>query len=224
MKGKISEVFDSVQGEGLYLGEKQLFVRFFGCNLWCRFCDTKQDTYMEYEPQELLEELRLYGNGHHSISFTGGEPLLQKNFLKEILKLTRAQGYRHYLETNGTLVAELEDIIDYLDIIAMDLKLPSSTDMVCVWGMHRRFLKVASQKEVFIKSIICESTTESDLKEAIGIIREINNSALFILQPNSHERHNKTLQEKLQRFKDLCFKEKVTACIIEQIHKVIGVK
>jgi organic radical activating enzyme len=224
MKGKISEVFDSVQGEGLYLGEKQLFVRFFGCNLWCRFCDTKQDAYIEYEPQELFEELKLYGNVHHSISFTGGEPLLQKNFLKEVLKLTRKDGYKHYLETNGTLVSELEDIIDYLDIIAMDLKLPSSTDMVCVWGMHRRFLRVASQKEVFLKTIICESTKESDLREATSIIREINNSAVLILQPNSHERNSKALQEKLLLFKDLCRKDRVTACVIEQMHKVIGVR
>ncbi|MBP7836242.1 MAG: 7-carboxy-7-deazaguanine synthase QueE, partial [Candidatus Omnitrophica bacterium] len=60
MKGKIAEVFDSVQGEGLYLGEKQIFVRFYGCNLGCRFCDTKLQSFMEYEPEELFQELKLY--------------------------------------------------------------------------------------------------------------------------------------------------------------------
>jgi len=129
MKAKIAEVFDSVQGEGLYLGERQIFVRFFDCNLNCSFCDTKPDRFTEYEPQELFQEIKLYHQHYHSISFTGGEPLLYKDFLKEILKLTRRHGYKHYLETNGTLAAELEELIDHIDIVAMDLKLPSSTGL-----------------------------------------------------------------------------------------------
>src|SRR3990167_3151859 len=103
MTGKIAEVFDSIQGEGLYLGEKQIFVRFFGCNLSCKFCDTKSDRFTEYEPEELFEEIKLYHNSFHSISFTGGEPLLQNDCLKEVLKLTSGHGYKNYLETNGTL-------------------------------------------------------------------------------------------------------------------------
>jgi organic radical activating enzyme len=103
IKGRISEVFESVQGEGLYFGEKQIFVRFFGCNLSCKFCDTKLNRFLEYEPQELFEELKLYQDVYHSISFTGGEPLLQKDFLKQVLQLTQKEGYKNYLETNGTL-------------------------------------------------------------------------------------------------------------------------
>jgi len=72
MKAKIVEVFESIQGEGLYLGEKQIFVRFFGCNLNCNFCDTRPDRFMEYEPQELFKEIELYQDKYHSISFTGG--------------------------------------------------------------------------------------------------------------------------------------------------------
>jgi len=126
-KGKIAEVFNSVQGEGLYFGEEQIFVRFFGCNLKCKFCDTRLDRFTEYEPQELLEEIKLYQDNHRTVSFTGGEPLLQKYFLREILKLTRDEGYKNYLETNGILHSALEDVIDYVDTVAMDLKLPSST-------------------------------------------------------------------------------------------------
>ena len=148
MKGRIAEVFDSIQGEGLYLGEKQIFVRFYGCNLECRFCDTKLKSFMEYEPEELFRELKLYQDKYHSVSFTGGEPLLQKDFLKEMLKMTRKDNFRNYLETNGVLYEELEDVIDYVDIVAMDLKLPSSTGLGDFWDEHRLFLKIASQREV----------------------------------------------------------------------------
>jgi len=221
--GKITEVFDSVQGEGLYLGEKQLFVRFFGCNLNCSYCDTKLDWFTEYQPQELLEELKLYRDTYHSISFTGGEPLLQKDFLKEVVKLTRAAGFRNYLETNSTLPEALEEIIDYLDIVSMDLKLSSSTGLEQFWDKHRRSLEIASRKEVFLKAVICQSTEEEDLIEGLNLIKKINKSAILVLQPNSFE-NDGGLTEKLKKFKDICIKEKVIACIIPQIHKIVGIE
>lgn len=223
MKAKIAEIFDSVQGEGLYLGEKQIFVRFFDCNLKCSFCDTKLDRFMEYEPQELFREIKLYRNRYHSISFTGGEPLLYKDFLKEILKLTSKHGHKHYLETNGTLAAELEELIEHIDIVAMDLKLPSSTGMGEFWDKHRSFLKVARRKEVFLKTIICKSTEENDLKQALELIKEVSPGSILILQPNSNENHG-ALNEKLSKFKKICGQERVTACVIPQIHKIVGVR
>jgi organic radical activating enzyme len=99
MLGKITEVFTSVQGEGLYFGEEQIFVRFFGCNLKCRFCDTHLDRFTEYEPQELIREMNMHKNGRSTVSFTGGEPLLQRHFLKELSGLTKKSGYKNYLET-----------------------------------------------------------------------------------------------------------------------------
>lgn len=224
MTGKIAEVFDSVQGEGLYLGEKQLFVRFFGCNLNCSYCDTKLDHFKEYRPQELFEELKLYRDEYHSVSFTGGEPLLQNDFLREVLYATCCYGFRNYLETNGTLVQELESVINYLDIVAMDLKLPSSTGQAenC-WKEHRDFLKVASRKQVFLKSVICGSTTEDDLRESLELIMDCDRAAVLVLQPNSREDYQ-ALRDKLKKFKKHCKKAGVTSCIIPQMQKIMGIK
>jgi organic radical activating enzyme len=223
MKGRIAEIFESIQGEGIYLGARQLFVRFFGCNLNCKFCDTKLYTFKEYEPEGLLQELKLYTGNYHSISFTGGEPLFQKDFLKEILKLTQILGFKNYLETNGTLTEALKEVIDYIDIVAMDLKLPSSTGLNNFWDAHRKFLELASQKEVFLKAVICQSTLEKDLGEAIKLIKEVNKNAIFVLQPNSYEDYN-SLKEKLENFKDICAKENISARIICQMHKIVGIK
>jgi organic radical activating enzyme len=223
MKARINEIFDSVQGEGLYLGEKQIFVRFFNCNLSCTYCDTKLDRFTEYEPKELFEEIRLYRGKYHSISFTGGEPLLYPDFLKEVLKLTFGHGHRHYLETNGTLFFELEELIDRIDIIAMDLKFPSSTGMGNLWQLHRKFLKIASKKEVFLKAIICQATYEEDLQEALAIIKEISPASVLVLQPNSFENQT-VLQEKLLNFKEIANQQGVTTCIIPQIHKIMGLR
>jgi len=223
IKGKITEVFSSVQGEGLYFGEEQLFVRFFGCNLKCKFCDTQLDRFTEYEPRELLEELKLYHDNHRTISFTGGEPLLQKYFLKEMLKLTQKEGYSNYLETNGILYSALEDVIDYVDIIAMDLKLPSSTGLKDFWHYHRRFLEVASKKEVFVKIVVCHSTKEDDIREALSLIGRINKFLILVLQPNTYEDEN-GMRAKLDSFKGIASENDITSCVIPQLHARIGIK
>jgi organic radical activating enzyme len=221
VKGRIAEVFESIQGEGIYLGEKQLFVRFFGCNLNCKFCDTKLNHFVEYEPQELFVKLKLYPDSYHSVSFTGGEPLLQKDFLKEILALTQQAGFKNYLETNGTLPEALGEVIDYLDIVAMDLKLPSSTALADYWQPHSEFLKIASSKETFLKAVICKSTKEKDLKVALELIKEVNKFAILVLQPNSYETRN-GIMKKVERFKKVCLENNITACIIPQLQRIFG--
>lgn len=223
MKGKIAEVFESIQGEGIYLGERQIFVRFFGCNLNCKFCDTKLDYFREYEPQELFGEIKKYFDKQHSISFTGGEPLLQKDFLKEIMRLTSAGGFKNYLETNGTLPQELDAVIDYTDIVAMDLKLPTSTGMKDFWEDHSRFLEIASRKDTFLKAIICDSTREEDFLAGINLVKGLNKALTLVLQPDSNSDYAQ-IEAKLENFKNICIKNNIAACIIPQAHKMIGIK
>ncbi|MDD5730823.1 MAG: 7-carboxy-7-deazaguanine synthase QueE [Candidatus Omnitrophica bacterium] len=222
MKAKITEIFDSIQGEGIYLGVKQLFVRFYGCNLKCGYCDTKPEKFREYEPAELVSELKIYGDKYHSVSFTGGEPLLQIDFLKEVLRLTRQEGFKNYLETNGTLPDQLEQVIDLLDFVAMDFKFPSSTGLADFWQQHKSFLRIASRKEVFLKAIICSATREDDLMEAIKLLKELRSFSFLVLQPNSLE-DGLELRTKLNSFRNICSRENIAACVIPQMHKLIGV-
>jgi organic radical activating enzyme len=223
MKGRISEIFLSIQGEGLYVGERQIFVRLADCNLDCRYCDTKIKYSREYLPELLLGELNCYRNNYRCVSFTGGEPLVQKDFLKEVLALTHEAGFNNYLETNGTLPDALGEVIENVDIVAMDFKFPSSTGRESFWPQHRKFLEIASRKEVFIKAVICESTLESDLREAVSVIKEINPSAILVLQPDSRADYSE-LEEKIKRFKYICIAENIISCIIPQIHKLVGVR
>lgn len=224
VKGRIHEIFDSIQGEGLFFGEKQIFVRFFGCNLSCRYCDTRMEHYEELEPQELANRLRTFHDEYHSVSFTGGEPLMQKDFLKEALYYSSCYGFKNYLETNGVLARELADVIDNVDVVAMDLKLPSSIGFnEKYWIEHHTFLKVASQKQVFVKSVVCKDTTKDDLNTALDLINVTDKSIVFVLQPDSNEEQG-ALYEKLHDFKKACSNRGVTSCVIEQIHKKVGVK
>ena len=224
MTGKITEIFESVQGEGLYFGERQLFVRFSGCNLKCKFCDTRQDIFIECDLRQLFGKIMAYKDKYRFISFTGGEPLLQVDFLKQIMELTHKSRFKNYLETNGTLAEALSDVIEYVDIISMDIKLPSSTGIrENLWLKHRKFLKVASKKDTFLKAVVSEDTTDADLYTAINLIREAGKGMVLVLQPNYYDDYRK-LETKLNKFKDACMKEGVISCIIPQMHKMMGLQ
>lgn len=244
MKGKIAEVFKSIQGEGLYQGVNQVFVRFFGCNLRCNFCDTKLDYYTKKTASELLGEIDSFGD-YHSLSITGGEPLLQIDFLKGLLKLIKKQKQKVYLETNGTLPENLGKVIDYTDIIAMDFKLPSSTGLESFWDKHREFLGIAQGKRTFIKAVINTTTMVEDIYKMIEIIKDAAKKITLVLQPQNpleimvnpvRDRLSQTtvslnnggisngVKAKLEDFEQLCREAGLEVKVIPQMHKRLGLK
>lgn len=228
-KAKVSEIFSSIQGEGVYIGLPQVFVRFYGCNLRCSFCDTKLTQYEEFTTEELHQKIKGFDGIYRSISFTGGEPLLQVEFLKELLGLVKEGGnFITYLETNGTLPDELSRIIDYIDIIAMDLKLPSSTGMGSLWDLHQRFLEIVLKKgsnhrEIFVKAVISRSTRKEDLKESVDLLSGFDSRIPLVLQPNSFEL-NKDLMGKVKELQDFCLNYLTDVRTIPQIHKYLGLR
>ena len=88
-EARIKEIFESIQGEGPVIGYKQLFIRFCGCNLNCKYCDTDFEikNSVTYNPEKLaikiISEFNL--NKIHSISLTGGEPLLHTDFINKFI-------------------------------------------------------------------------------------------------------------------------------------------
>jgi organic radical activating enzyme len=200
-KAKILEVFSSIQGEGKYAGHKHVFVRFFECNMHCVWCDTPSsigDTtrhYKEYDVEQIKKMITDFSQGCHAVSFTGGEPLLQKDIIKELLPWVRKQKLLSYLDTNGTLPKELSDLINNLDVVAMDLKLPSSTQQKSYWKEHEAFLKIASRKDVFVKVVISSQTTKEDVQQSMKLVAQIAPKTCYILQPNTYDLSNGVVQK-----------------------------
>ena len=96
---QVNEIFYSIEGEGLRVGQPTTFVRLSKCNLRCFFCDTEFDTYEEMAIPQILAEVR-----HHSagwVCLTGGEPLGQN--VTPLCEALKAAGYRVHIETNGTV-------------------------------------------------------------------------------------------------------------------------
>ncbi len=122
---EISEIFLSIQGEGVDIGLPTVFVRTSRCNLQCGWCDTKYS----WEPGEertiesIMEEVLSYGMDRVCIS--GGEPMLQAEEVTKLVSMLEAKGVEVTIETNGSI--DLDDITrGDLTRFCMDLKCPSS--------------------------------------------------------------------------------------------------
>jgi len=226
---KILEIFQSIQGEGKYAGIKQVFVRFFECNMHCSWCDTPNsigDTVRNFDEMsldQLMPKIRALKAGCSSVSLTGGEPLLQADFIKELLPELRKEGLKNYLETNGVLPEEMAKIIDQIDIVAMDIKLPSSTKCKPYWKEHEEFLRLAVDKDVFIKAVITSDTHNEDILRTTELVAKIDPHILFILQPNTYELKNGVMKRCLE-FQDICQQRLTNVRILPQVHKFMKLR
>ncbi len=229
-KTDLIEIFSSMQGEGLFLGVKQIFVRFAGCNLTCSFCDTPKKAVMkEMSAEEVLKkvkDLERTKGEHHSVSLTGGEPLLYADFLKEFLPKLKRSGFKIYLETNGTLPEELEKIIKYVDVVAMDFKLPSSTAMPALWEEHAKFLRIARKKNVFVKAVVTDDTSEVDILKTMGLIKKVDRRILLVLQPVTTKQGgiSPVAGNRISGYLRLAGRDLENVRIIPQMHKVMGIR
>jgi len=165
-KLKISEIFYSIQGEGPFAGFPSFFIRLFGCNLNCSWCDTEYAKTGVFQLKNISYVLSLWKKNYPEIPYitiTGGEPLLQKSVYK-LMKVLLQNNATIILETNGSL--SLKEVPEEV-IKVMDLKTPSS-------GMHiHNFyenLKYLGKKDV-IKFVVMNKI---DFNWALEIIEKFD--------------------------------------------------
>ena len=201
--GYVSEVFCSIQGEGLRVGERQVFLRTAGCSATCYWCDTvsskKERTHCLIHGKtrealtnpltvaqtvsavcDLIDAFAPVG----TVSLTGGEPLEQSDFVRAVASVLRKHGARIYLETSGLEPGGLEQLRPYVDIVAMDIKLPYATGQEH-WDTHREFLTSLLGKEFFVKVVVDDITPFSEIKTAVELITSVDAGVPLVLQPES---------------------------------------
>lgn len=224
-KTKIREIFSSIQGEGPYIGVKQLFIRFCGCNLNCDYCDTQgleNEDSLEFTPEELRDYIEDFDlKSVHSIALTGGEPLIWAEFLVEFLPMLKN---KIYLETNSTLKNSLEKIIDFVDVISADIKLPSSTGAESSFAFHDEFFKTAQKynKDIFAKIVFDENILDDEISHCIKLAEKY--SLPLILQPKTVEDKVSVEQEVLFDVHSRFLAHHLNTRIIPQVHKFLGVR
>ena len=202
----VTEVFSAIQGEGALVGERQVFVRLTGCNIRCAYCDQpealekrpgpcrleqtpgRRDWLWRQSPLPVSEAAdavdRLWQAApHHSVSVTGGEPLLQARRLVSLLPLLIERGHSVYLETNGTLPGGLTSVLEWVDHIGMDIKLDSVDRQGVDLETHRQFLQAGIARHLFVKIVIGPATAPGELDRAVAMVHEEAPETEIFLQP-----------------------------------------
>jgi organic radical activating enzyme len=241
----VSEMFSSIQGEGMLAGRRQIFVRLMECNLDCRYCDTdfkKSDVYkLESQPGSgmflhLPQPLSYHDisatcacwlaqlpGAHHSVSFTGGEPLMHAALLAELFPEIRKIIPIH-LETNGTLYDELRRVKQHIDYISMDMKLPSTAG--CserLWDVHARFLREASGSIVSVKVVVGEQTALNEIIQVCDVISSVDATVPLFLQPLSLPGDGIGITAAhLFRLQECASSRLSDIRVIPQMHKMLG--
>lgn len=231
-KMKVVEIFNSIDGEGKRAGELTTFIRLFGCNLRCSFCDTPYSYNQESEElpwkemsiEEIIKECDKYDTDN--ITLTGGEPLNHLD-VKYLLRALSEAGYNVNVETNGSISIKQYYNEDgthakgYENVwFTVDFKSPSS-------GMEERMLMdnfdimKNRYQDVVYKFVV---GNEADLNRAYTIITDLiittyqlNN--MVYISPIFGDIEPKQIVEFMQREK-LFNKETPIRCQL-QLHKYI---
>jgi 7-carboxy-7-deazaguanine synthase len=201
---RVSEIFRSLQGEGVLIGTPTVFIRTVGCNLECSWCDTE---YAREGGEELSLEQILAEIDKHKTQFiclTGGEPLIQKDAIMLLDKLVD-KCYHVTLETNGSLPLEDVPCADNM-LISMDIKCPSSGMEERMLMSNLELLSPADQLKFIVADI-------EDLNYAEGILREHEVVSNVIFTPVGGM--------ELEPVANFVLSRRINARVLPQLHKLI---
>jgi len=141
-KIRLTEIYQSIQGESSFVGRRCVFVRLTGCNLRCNYCDTEYSFYggKNYSVADILDIVNNYNC--NLVEITGGEPLLQKGVLPLMVSMCD-EGKTVLIETSGNRDIS---VVDPRVHIIMDLKTPSSGE--CDRNRYENLKYLRSKDEV----------------------------------------------------------------------------
>ncbi len=198
---EVCEIFSSIQGEGWRQGIPAIFVRLYGCNLKCSFCDTPEAFTRKIllDEKEIMKKVDSISKGKIlNVVITGGEPYLQD--FSNLCSLLKKKGYFVSVETNGTIWRDIK--IDWICVSPKRQAKKMFKD-----GYDRRFRDVANEFKYIIEEKADINFIDKKIKCPV-ILQPVNND-LAIAQIISKELEKTNSKNWFLRL---------------QMHKILGVK
>ncbi len=169
-----------------------------GCSLRCAYCHNP-DTWnfqggIEITPEELVKKIvrfKPYFKNGGGVTFSGGEPLMQPDFLIETLKLCKEQGIHTTIDTAGYGVGRYDEILKYTDLVLLDIKHVDDNGYKNLVGQSKKgfdeFLQAVQKAntKLWIRHVVVPGITDSEehIKKLASIIKSIKNIEKVELLP-----------------------------------------
>lgn len=234
---QLSEIFTSIEGEGILFGTKTLFVRMAGCHLKCRWCDTSYALPMYSGNSYSIDYVKKLIEDHlqpftYKVNFTGGEPLVQHEAVIELAKFVREKGLTTYLESACYDSDRFGKLLPYIDICKVEFKMSDSevVDMNHYDNLLQNEIRclmasVSNRKMTYIKIVVTDSTDTKEFAVLVGnIFQHVSTEDIhgFVIQPS--DGIDKPTTERLLRFYDIVCSHYREVRIIPQLHKQMGAR
>lgn len=163
----VNEIFVSIEGEGIRAGYPATFIRLYGCNLRCTYCDSMYSVlggeFTRLTVDEVVDIVAKFG--FRKVTLTGGEPMMHQGTPRLIKQLTDS-GYEVNVETNGSIyLGDFRDIANDKVVWTMDYKSISSGQSA---AMDKGNLQQLRKQDV-LKFVV---GTEEDLEDMKRVINE----------------------------------------------------
>lgn len=235
MKVRLFEIFTSVEGEGVLYGTKTLFVRLAGCPFTCFYCDTVEALPMNSGTEYSLEEACKIINSKlqdktYKVNFTGGDPLIQHEAVREMAKHVKSKNIPTYLESSCFDSAKFSEVVPFIDFVKIEFKTKDSefVDLKHYSTLMENAFEclktsVSLKKITYIKIVVSSKTDLLSFKELIKrIFNTISKTDIagFIIQPTYGVAEPSL--EQLLEFYDIVYPLYNEVRIIPQLHKLIG--
>ena len=181
MEGKITniETMGLVDGPGMRL---VLFLA--GCNLRCLYCHnpetwTDNESNRKITPEDVLKmfnKYKVYYGETGGVTFSGGEPLIQNEFVLECVKLLKQNGVHVALDTAGGVEYGYDEILDLVDLVILDIKAVKEDEYKYITGQNmdnfNRFLKslIEKNKKLWLRQVIVPGINDDE--GHVGLLKD----------------------------------------------------
>jgi 7-carboxy-7-deazaguanine synthase len=222
----INNIYRATEGEGIFVGTPQIFVRFQGCHIGCVNCDSMETWAFDEQKRQpfsaVMDTIESLAHKSHyplkRVSITGGDPLHPKHHeaLKTLITELKLKNYWLNLEAAGTRI--VDDFFDRVDFISFDLKTPSTkvkTSLALLAQMHEVY-----GEKMQVKAVVAHEEDFNYVEKCFDEIQERLgfHQVPWVMTP-AHESHEKMPQERYQKIQWLNEERGQRFRVIGQQHK-----
>ena len=177
-KHLINSIYRASEGEGIYLGRPQIFVRYQGCNIGCLNCDSKDTWDFSQDSSQSIDSIleQVYSEGFNgsikTVSITGGDPLHPTHVphVLELVERLKDKNYYINIEAAGTRV--VDEIFDLVDFVSFDFKTPSTNVKTPLKNLSKMITQYGNKMQ--IKSVIFDQLDFNATLEAYKSLEKEN--------------------------------------------------